>query len=352
LTLVIVMLELLVAGAGQIENAAGVLSAVLGWAFTAALLVAMTAFAVPRLPPSGLLLLALACALLVTGLRFAWPTPFVNLDGWLGRGTLSTASPLYLVWGNLLYSGLFVGANALAWRVERTQGRLARAETERSRSETLFDQAQLASLQGAVDPAFVLRVLDVLKARYVADPSAADRLLDQLTSFLRLAMPAVRSGRSTLGTELALVRAYTNLCAALEPHHAGWQCEIEGALDDLAFPPLLLLPVVDALAPQAPQRAGALRIAARTVHDTIELSVHASAPAAALPAGLLHRLRVGLHALHGPTAQVVVPAAAAHADDAAVLTLIVPRAAQAHSSQPQPSGETSPWTHQSAMTTN
>jgi hypothetical protein len=163
-----------------------------------------------------------------------------------------------------------------------------------------------------------------------------------------MAMPAVRSGRSTLGAELAIARAYLRLDASLEPRRAPWVCEADAALDDVPFPPLLLLPVLDALAGRAPAHAAPLRISAH-VEDTVAvLALHGPAALRWLPDALLHRLRVGLHALHGSAAQVVV-ADGASADSAA-LTIRFPRAVSAPST-PQTPGGTSPWTRTLATTT-
>jgi hypothetical protein len=294
-----------------------------GWMLTASLVVAMTAVAVPRLSPLGLLLATIACTLLLTVFRFTWPLQLIGAYG-IGGPLSVPVSPIYLAWGTLLYSGLFVGAHALAWRAERVQQRLAQAEIARSRSETLFDQARLASLQGVIDPAFVLRVLDTLRRLYASDVEAAERLLDQLVAFLRLAMPAVRSGRSTLGAEVAIARSQLGLHAALDPARPAWRCEIDAALDDTPFPPLLLQPLLDALAAQAAPGAAPLLLAARAEGADAVLTLHGRAREGWLPEALLHRLRVGLHAVHGSAVPVIVAAGAR--DDEPVLEITFPRA--------------------------
>jgi hypothetical protein len=325
-----------------------------GYAVPAVLGVAAASVAVPRGSVGLLILLALSITLLMTGLRFAFPTPFLHLNAWLGRPDATQpggpAIALYLAWGTLLYIGLFLGAHALAWRAERTQARLAQAEIARSRSETLFDQARLASLQGVVDPVFVLRVLDALRRLYASDAAAAERLLDQLVAFLRLAMPAVRSGRSTLGAELAIARSQQSLHSALDPGRPAWRCEIDAALDDTPFPPLLLQPLLDALAAQAAPGSSPLRLAARAEGADAVLSLHGRAREGWLPEALLHRLRVGLHAVHGSAVAVSV-AAGVH-DEAVVLTTTFPRATPAHPTLAQPTdGGPAPWTRDRPATT-
>jgi len=315
-----------------------ILATIPGWICVAAVIVLTTAWGVPRFALQALAAITVAVVVGFTLIRAATEP---NWFPWLPGFPIS-ASAWYLGWASMLYGALFVGTHALAFRADRTRGLLAQAEVARGRSETLFAQAELSSLQGVVDPAFVLRVLGEIQRRYAEDAARADRLLDQLVAFLRLAMPAVRSGRSTLGAELALVRSYTSLNAAVEPQRAGWACDVDGALDDLPFPPLLLLPVLDALALPATR---ALRITARSDDTTIELSLQGAAPGSRLPDALLHRLRVGLHALYGPTAHV-------GASPGAAVTIRFQRADQTHRFHPRPTGGPSPWTHHHATTTN
>ena len=262
----------------------------------------------------------------------------------------ATASPIYLSWALLLYGGLFVAANALAHRAERTQALLSRAEIARSRSETLFSQAQLACLQGSVDPAFLLRGLDEMQRRYASDAAGADRLLDQLVGFLRLAIPGVRSGFSTLGTELAVARSYAQLAAELDPRHAAWQWDIDGALADLPFPPLLLLPLLDQLA-AAQAGAAPLRMTAVRSASQVTLALHADVPQGWLADDLRYRLGVGLRASHGDARVAVAGAAGTPA-----LTMILPldkrspRAETAQSLHADP-GASPPWTSPATLTT-
>lgn len=309
------------------QFAISALSSLPGWLFMGVLVAISTAWAVPRLSPPQLLLLCLGLTLLMSLLRTSFPVPFVFLSALeTARGVTPgyfgpDVSPVYLTWGQFLYAALFMGAGALAHRAERTRQRLAQAEIARSRSEALYSQAQLASLEGSLDPAFLLRVLDQMKARYASDAAGADRLLDQLVTFLRLAMPGVRSGQSTLAAELAVVRSYAQLWGELDPGRARWRCNIDASLADLSFPPLLLLPVLDQLAIGQPGRAP-LSMSATTEASRVTLSLHGRARTGWLADDLLHRLRVGLHAAHGHGASVVL--GAADAGGQAALTLSLP----------------------------
>lgn len=302
------------------EILAVVLYAAPGALLAGAVLVLFTAFAVPRWSALPLALAPAVIAALITLIRMAAPELFVALKSpWTPdpSSIRAIASEVYLAWGLLLYGGLFVGGSALAHRAARTQALLWRAEVARSRSEGLFNRVQLASLQGSVDPAFLLRVMDEMQRRYVDDPEGADRLLDHLVGFLRSAMPAVRSGRSTVGAELLVARSYLQLNAELDPARTGWHCDIDGAPADVPFPPLLLLPLLDQLA-AAPSRAGPVGIKAVADESQLTFTLHGDVPPGWLADDLLYRLQVGLRALHdGARVAVSDPGSA----DAQVLSI-------------------------------
>lgn len=293
------------------EGAAFVWPRVPGWLFAALVFVVFTALAVPRLSTRQLVLATLAVAAFITLLRAAAPNPFVALrTPWdQSPGPRANANPIYLGWALLLYGGLFVAASALAHRADRTRVLLGRAEVARSRSETLFSQAQLVGLQGSVDPIFLLRALDEMQRRYASDSAGADRLLDQLVSFLRLAMPGVRSGQSTLGAELAVARSYAQLAAELDPRRAGVHFDIDSVLASLPFPPLLL-PLLDQLAAAQP---GPTPLMMKALHGSsqVTLALFGAAAPGWLAEDLQYRLRVGLRATHGDARLAVAETCAA-----------------------------------------
>ena len=333
-----------------------------GHLFAGASFVVFAAFAVPRLSSPQLLLATAGVAVFITLIRTAARDPFVSFEKLLQSNIAphahshahANASAIYLAWGTLLYGGLFVAASALAHRAERTLALLGRAEIARSRSETLFSQAQLAGLQGSVDPSFLLRALDEMQQRYASAPAGADRLLDQLVGFLRLAMPGVRSGRSTLGAELAVTRSYAQLAHELDAQRPALHCDIDGALAELPFPPLLLLPLLDQLA-AAQGGPTALTMTALRAGSQLTLALYGQAAPGWLAEDLLYRLRVGLRATHGD-ARVTMAETETQAAGLPALTMMLPLAIPspcAKTAQPlyPDPGASPPWTSQSTPTT-
>jgi hypothetical protein len=307
------------------------------WALSGVALLALARLALPRLGVVQLMPVAMLVLLLTVSFHTVQRTLLSAGPTWLVRTDPIIAGPGYFLWVHVVYGGMFIAGVAFAQRAERTRSILARAEIARSRSETLFSQARLASLQGSVDPAFVLRVLDAMQQRYALDAPGADRLLDRLVEFLRLAMPGVRSGRSTLGAELAIVRSYSRLICELEPQRNRWSCDADASLGEMPFPPLLLLPLLDRMSTRG---EGVALVATRGAAQAL-LSIHGPATPDAAAPELLHRLRVGLHAAYGTAAQ-----AAAVEDGAQVaLTISLPLADAAphvHDGRvPSPDGDAS-----------
>jgi hypothetical protein len=159
---------------------------------------------------AGLLLLAFALLLCVLQwlVRAAFGAP-------LPRELLTSASFLHVLWSSLLYGGLFIAAHHLATQEERTRRLLAQAAIARENSEAMLSAAQIRALQGRLDPAFLLQVMVAVQQRYAMGPEA-NRLLDALVEFLRVAMPGVRSGSFSPGAEAALASAYAGVLHELE----------------------------------------------------------------------------------------------------------------------------------------
>lgn len=154
--------------------------------------------------------------------------------------------PATWLYGSL--GGLFFAYCLIVQRSLRVRDQLARAELARARTTIDLAQAQGDAMAARIDPAFMLRALTALRTAYDRGDGRADGLLDALVAFLRLAMPAVSSGRSTLLAELALLRAHAQLVALIEPGRRLCSVDAESPACDLPFPPLVLVPLVEAAA--------------------------------------------------------------------------------------------------------
>jgi hypothetical protein len=156
-----------------------------------------------------------------------------------GYGTLM----LYILWVNLFYGGLLVGAYVLVVRAERMRSVWREAAIARGSAERALDEARLHMLRSQVDPRLLLDALRRCERLYRSEPSRADDLLDRLVDFLRLALPGLKSPDSTLAVELELALAWVALHQALSGR-AGWHIERPASLAELPFPSLVMLPLL------------------------------------------------------------------------------------------------------------
>jgi len=99
---------------------------------------------------------------------------------------------LYHVWVLLFFGGLIAAVGAAQRRRTRMLAALRSAELERATSQQRLAQTRLAALEARVDPDQLYHTLTRLERLYEDDPPAADRLLDELITFLRNALAEAR----------------------------------------------------------------------------------------------------------------------------------------------------------------
>jgi hypothetical protein len=163
-----------------------------------------------------------------------------------GFAPVAGAQP-YIFWNSLVIGGGFFWYCLIVQRSLRTRELLARAEFERARTAAQLSAVQVQALEGRVETALLQRVLVALSDGY-----ARDRALDALVDFLRQAMPALRSGRSTLGAEVSLLRCYAVLVARVDGGRRVCCVSTVMLPRDPPFAPLLLIPLVESLAAAQP----------------------------------------------------------------------------------------------------
>jgi hypothetical protein len=108
--------------------------------------------------------------------------------------------------------------------------------------------ARLKVMQARVEPQLLFGVLAEVRDLYKRAPSDADGLLDDLIAYLRAALPQMRGDASTLGREAMLAVAYLKVVPAGRDGRLVAETLIPPELGDLPFPPMVLLPLVQAAA--------------------------------------------------------------------------------------------------------
>ncbi len=278
-----------------------------GWCVVGVGIALLVEAAGARLEPPALLAGAVVASAFAFSALWSWlysfaarPNQARGIAALFPQGSEPVAAYLYQAWVVAFYGGLYAVAWTLNHRAERTRQVLAQAELARMQTETMLGEAQLQALRGHVDPAFLLRVMTEVEHRYSHAPESADRLMGLLVAVLRLAMTGVRSGQSTLAGELRLVRAYAELWSELEPHRAAWAISAPEPVPGLAFPPLLLLPVLDRLAEASrTSDRGCISVARAGGDVVIRFEISGSERTGWLTPELAYRMRVGLSTLYG-----------------------------------------------------
>jgi sensor histidine kinase YesM len=134
------------------------------------------------------------------------------------------------------------------WSRERIAEARANAEHERARAllrEKQALEAQLEALQAQIEPHFLFNTLANVVSLIERDGRQARRMLEDLIEFLRSALTESRTRRTTLGRQVALLRAYLRLLEIRMGKRLRYQLEVEPGLESCALPPMLLQPLVE-----------------------------------------------------------------------------------------------------------
>lgn len=147
---------------------------------------------------------------------------------------------------------------------------LARAQLQQGESEE-----QLAFLQAQIEPHFLFNTLGNVRRLYRTRPQAGAGAIGSLMHYLRTALPQLRSRHASLGEEVALVRAYLDLFQLRMGAQLGLSIDVDPALHDAEFPPMLLVTLVENAIKHGlgPAGGGQVEVRARRRRDLLEVTV-------------------------------------------------------------------------------
>jgi signal transduction histidine kinase len=181
-------------------------------------------------------------------------------------------------------------------------------ELERSRLEKQALDARLSLLQAQIEPHFLFNTLANVQALVESNSPRAADVLKSLIAYLRAAMPRLHDEQPTLGSEVALVRAYLELMQMRMPDRLQLSIDVDPALAARRFPAMALLTLVENAVRHGidpSEDGGRIEIGARTDGGGLRLWVADTGvgldPRA--PPGMgLANLRARLHGFFGPAA--------------------------------------------------
>jgi hypothetical protein len=118
-------------------------------------------------------------------------------------------------------------------------------ELERSEFERKVLDARLRLLQAQVEPHFLFNTLANVQALVDAGSPQASKVLANLISYLRAAVPRMHASATTLEQELDLARAYLELMQMRMPDRLQFALHIDSAAAKLQCPPMTVLTLVE-----------------------------------------------------------------------------------------------------------
>jgi hypothetical protein len=191
--------------------------------------------------------------------------------GFVDPGISRTAVGFDMTLGDRFLYGLWqlgfwgsIGA-AMHWtdlRYREGAGALRRAELARLLSERRMVEARLAALQGQVEPEFVLATLARIERLYATELETADRILDSLIRFLRLAIPKLRESSSTVGQEMEVVQACLDVLDSQPDASVVMTADVSSTVRALDVPTGLLVSLVQKFV--GPDGRGATHLSLRS----------------------------------------------------------------------------------------
>jgi LytS/YehU family sensor histidine kinase len=209
------------------------------------------------------------------------------------------------------FAALLVGVSRMRLRDAAQTAARHRAEAERERLARRGVQAELKLLQAQVEPHFLFNTL--ANVRYLVQSGSPDALamLDHLITYLRMALPEIRSEGSTLGREGELARAYLEIMRIRMGGGFEFTIDVPPDLASVAFPPLMLMTLVENAIKHgiAPRGRGRVDVHARGEGAVLRVWVDDDGRGIVQPAGRgvgLANIRARLRALHGDEAFIAI----------------------------------------------
>ena len=163
----------------------------------------------------------------------------------------------------------------LRFREARAAEVLHKAEAERLLLAKHAMESELKLMQAQIEPHFLFNTLASVQFLTETDPPQASRLLGHLLSYLRAALPKMRSTSATLGQEIEFAEAYLNILKMRMGSRLDFGIDVPDSLRTHPFPPVLLISVVENAVTQVSSRwpPVASTIAARRDHDVLRVTV-------------------------------------------------------------------------------
>ena len=185
--------------------------------------------------------------LVVAGPLYVFEWPFAPSGVSFGVTSSVFALLLYTAWSNSALALI-----ARAWLVKSREethaiNLLTRLRSEQTSARRRLVEGRLQAIQARIDPPFFFDMLDAVQKTYLVDAARAEQLLDELSAFLRAALPRLRTTSSSVDQECELASSFARLRALAGLGRSRLDIDIAPSVGTATFPSGVLLPLVDEL---------------------------------------------------------------------------------------------------------
>jgi sensor histidine kinase YesM len=190
----------------------------------------------------------------------------------------------------LIYWSMIAGQHAF-----RTYRELKAQEVRASELKTQLAEARLQALKMQLHPHFLFNTLNAISALTRQDPARADRVLNDLSELLRIALDDVASPKVPLAREIQFLELYLDIQRVRFGERLRFRLDVAPETLPAQVPNLVLQPIVEnavRYAVASRYRGGRVELSARRDGDRLEIRVEDDGPG--LPAGPEVALRAGI----------------------------------------------------------
>jgi len=145
----------------------------------------------------------------------------------------------------LLYGGLFTTLLYFVRQERETSAELHRTQMNRLDLDREMTEAQLQALQAQIEPHFLFNTLATVRRLYQVDRTQGKRMIRDLSTYLRAALPGMRETSSTLRQELAMAQAYLDVQKVRMDQRLNVEVIVAPELLDASLPPMMLQTLVE-----------------------------------------------------------------------------------------------------------
>jgi signal transduction histidine kinase len=214
----------------------------------------------PAIPERVLVIAAIALGLWIGLVALSWASHYHDhlMEGYSDRsmkvGVLAKAfsQVLRASIDTSVFVWIFAGGGLATIYYLGERRRLAQYTTQRQlealRAERNAADMRLAVLQAQVEPHFLFNTLASVRSLIASEPARAAQTIDALADYLRAALPRLRDDRmedATLDRQIDLCLGYLDLMRVRMAGRLSVRVEVDAAVRDLPFPPLILLTLVE-----------------------------------------------------------------------------------------------------------